>query len=276
MPGPKKPAQEKRSTNIPSPKSVEKKKSTAPKKTVKAVKAVKAVSRHKRAYRDNINSITKPALQRLAKQAGVKYMSGLNYNELRSIIYDHLEHILENVANIMKGANQLRMSTNAVLYELARAGYKYYPTGAEENMKACRPFSSLSAERKAKRAANKTNSKTSPTNSTASSTTKLGGAKSRFRKETHQLRQIRYAQKTNHDCYNITKTGFTRLLREILHKFLPNTVQLSANATGVLLHHTDMYVVKLLEQANLCAIHRKSTTVKPKDILLVVRLQNRE
>merc|ERR1712138_24667 len=49
--------------------------------------------RHKRMLRDNIQGITKPAIRRLARRGGVKRISGLIYEETRSV----LKHFLENV-----------------------------------------------------------------------------------------------------------------------------------------------------------------------------------
>ena len=40
--------------------------------------------RHRKVLRDNIQGITKPAIRRLARRGGVKRISGLVYEEVRS------------------------------------------------------------------------------------------------------------------------------------------------------------------------------------------------
>ena len=42
--------------------------------------------RHRKVLRDNIQGITKPAIRRLARRGGVKRISGLIYEETRSVL----------------------------------------------------------------------------------------------------------------------------------------------------------------------------------------------
>ena len=53
--------------------------------------------RHRKVLRDNIQGITKPAIRRLARRGGVKRISGLIYEETRSVLKVFLENaILES------------------------------------------------------------------------------------------------------------------------------------------------------------------------------------
>jgi len=51
-------------------------------------------TQHKKVLKDNIEGITKPAIQRLAYAAGVKSMGGLIYEEIRGILRSHLEDVI--------------------------------------------------------------------------------------------------------------------------------------------------------------------------------------
>jgi histone H4 len=71
-----------------------------PKKT--PVKQVK----HRRMLRDNVQGLTKPAFTRLARQAGVKSMTGTVTDELRGITKVYLESLI--VASLVHTQNARR------------------------------------------------------------------------------------------------------------------------------------------------------------------------
>ena len=52
--------------------------------------------RHRKVLRDNIQGVTKGAIQRLAQVAGVKRISGLVYEEIRGVLKVYLENVLKN------------------------------------------------------------------------------------------------------------------------------------------------------------------------------------
>ena len=52
------------------------------------------VKRHRKVLRDNIQGITKPAIRRLARRGGVKRISGLIYEETRSVLKVFLENVI--------------------------------------------------------------------------------------------------------------------------------------------------------------------------------------
>ena len=52
--------------------------------------------RHRKVLRDNIQGITKPAIRRLARRGGVKRISGLIYEETRSVLKVFLENVVRD------------------------------------------------------------------------------------------------------------------------------------------------------------------------------------
>ena len=50
--------------------------------------------RHRKVLRDNIQGITKPAIRRLARRGGVKRISGLIYEETRTVLKVFLENVI--------------------------------------------------------------------------------------------------------------------------------------------------------------------------------------
>jgi histone H4 len=52
--------------------------------------------RHRKVLRDNIQGITKPAIRRLARRGGVKRISGLIYEETRSVLKVFLEGVIRD------------------------------------------------------------------------------------------------------------------------------------------------------------------------------------
>jgi histone H4 len=51
---------------------------------------------HRKVLRDNIMSITKPAIRRLARRGGVKRISGLIYEEVHSVLKIFLETVIRD------------------------------------------------------------------------------------------------------------------------------------------------------------------------------------
>lgn len=76
----------------------------------------------------------------------------------------------------------------------------------------------------------------------------------------------------------IQKAPFQKLVKDIMHEHNPE-LKIQAIALAALQESAEMYVVRLFEQANSCALHAKRVTVYPKDLALVRRLRgetNRE
>jgi histone H4 len=76
--------------------------------------------RHRKVLRDNIHSITKPAIRRLARRGGVKRISGLVYEETRSALKVFLETIIKDAVSFCEYARRRTVTSLDVIYALKR------------------------------------------------------------------------------------------------------------------------------------------------------------
>jgi len=99
-----------------------------------------------------------------------------------------------------------------------------------------------------------------------------GGVKKphRYRPGTRALMEIRRYQK-NTDLL-LRKIPFIRLIREIAQMF-KSDLRFNSNALLALQDASEAYLVRLFEDANLCAIHAKRVTIFPKDMDLVRKIR---
>ena len=72
----------------------------------------------------------------------------------------------------------------------------------------------------------------------------------------------------------IPKAPFACVVREICMDVCQRGAELwwQANAVEALQEASKAYLVRLFEDSNLCAIHTKRVTIKPKDMYLVGRI----
>ena len=99
----------------------------------------------------------------------------------------------------------------------------------------------------------------------------------RFRPGTVAMREIRRYQRT-YDLL-IPRLPFNKLVRDLAYEILKEEMgenaklQFQASALDGLQEATEHYLVKLLEDSNLNAIHANRVTVQPKDIKLARRIR---
>ena len=117
-----------------------------------------------------------------------------------------------------------------------------------------------------KHLATKAARKSSPPN------THIGGVKKprRYRAGTVALREIRKYQKST-DLL-IRKLPFQRLVREIAQECRTD-LRFQSTALLALQEAAEAYIVGLMEDTNLCAIHAKRITIMPKDLQLARRIR---
>ena len=84
------------------------------------------------------------------------------------------------------------------------------------------------------------------------------------------LREIRRYQKSTELL--IKKLPFQRLVREISQDF-KSDMRFQGTSVLALQEASEAYLVSLLEDTNLCAIHAKRITVMPKDLSLAKRIR---
>ena len=102
--------------------------------------------------------------------------------------------------------------------------------------------------------------------------TGLGGTKQphRYRPGTVALRQIRKYQKSTELL--IRKLPFQRLVREIAQDYKCD-LRFQTTALMALQEAAEAYMVGLMEDTNLCAIHAKRVTIMPRDMQLARRIR---
>ena len=100
--------------------------------------------------------------------------------------------------------------------------------------------------------------------------------KRRVRAGTKALREIRQYQRTTEPL--LKKMSFSRLTREIASEVAPsslkNDLRFQCSALEALQEATEAFIVGLMEDANLSAIHARRVTILPKDINLSLRLRH--
>ncbi len=96
----------------------------------------------------------------------------------------------------------------------------------------------------------------------------------RFRPGTRALQEIRYLQKST--VALLRKLPFQRLVREITTNCFEKPgmgFRWRAEALSAMQEASEMYMINVFEDANLCAIHARRVTIQPKDIELARRIR---
>ena len=202
--------------------------------------------RHRKVLRDNIQGVTKGAIQRLAHVAGVKRISGLVYEEIRGVLKVYLENVLKNAILYTEHSRRRTVSVEDVEAALNR----HEPSGG-----AIR---------------GKPKAKPCPKHGYGFSFG-MGQKPHRFLPGTVALRKIRFYQKQS-SCLHIGMLPFQRLVREIGQDYKTD-LRFSKEAVTLLQYAAEHYLVKLLEDTNLNAIHAKRQKIEPKDIQLARRIR---
>jgi histone H3 len=99
-----------------------------------------------------------------------------------------------------------------------------------------------------------------------------GGIKKphRFRPGTVALREIRRYQKSTELL--LRKLPFQRLVREVAFDF-KSELKFQSHALLALQEASEVYLISVFEDSNLCAIHAKRVTIFPKDMQLARRIR---
>ena len=98
-----------------------------------------------------------------------------------------------------------------------------------------------------------------------------GVKKRRYRPGTVALREIRKYQKST-DLL-IAKLPFARVVKEISFRVAREPTRWTAEAMMALQEATEDFMVHLMEDTNLCAIHAKRVTIQVKDMQLARRIR---
>ena len=103
--------------------------------------------------------------------------------------------------------------------------------------------------------------------------TRRESKKHRYRPGTRALMQIRTYQKST--MLLIPKLPFSRLIREIASDIIPrgSLLRFQSSALMALQEASEAYLVQLMEDTVLCAIHAKRVTIMPRDMRLERRIR---
>ena len=82
--------------------------------------------RHRKVLRDNMQGIIKPAIRRLARRGGVKRISGLIYEETRSVLKVFLEMVIRDAVTYTEHARRKTVTAMDAVYALKRQGRTLY------------------------------------------------------------------------------------------------------------------------------------------------------
>ena len=83
----------------------------------------------KKAIRETILGITKPAIRRLARRGGVKRISALIYEESRNVLKNFLEAVIKDSVTYCEHAKRKTVTALDVVYALKRQGKTLYGFG---------------------------------------------------------------------------------------------------------------------------------------------------
>ena len=188
--------------------------------------------------RDPVNGLTKQAIQRLLRKAGVKSASGFMYEEIRGVFLTMLDLMLQRILLFVEHEGRRTVTPSDVKRAVESIGLRFFTH--DETVGRCAP-------------------RKRPGPITRRRTRKGMGA----------LRNIRFYQRQS-DCVYFAKTAFVRLARATLTR----DIRFNKVALDQLQVFLETHVVRILENANLVAIHAKRQTVMPKDVLLARRISD--
>jgi histone H3/H4 len=208
---------------------------------------VSKMTRRRPVLADNIQGITKPAIKRVGRRAAIKRMSGLNYEEVRGILRAYLNDVLRDAVVFMENEGRKTLMSKDLQGSMG-VKHKYIVSGPK--ISSCTSAGKVSPKRKRVEDVEKRRS------------AKPG---------TQALREIRFGQK-NSDCLIFPQLPFSRLVREILQDYNADA-RVSKNFLTLLQLATEDYLVSLMEDANLAAIHAGRQTVMPSDFQLALRIR---
>ena len=88
-----------------------------------------ATKRVTKILKDNMKGITKPAIRRLARRAGVKRISGMMYEQSRTVLKTFLENVVRDSVTYTEHAKRKTVTALDVVHALKRQGKTLYGFG---------------------------------------------------------------------------------------------------------------------------------------------------
>ncbi len=213
----------------------------------------KKTVRHRKVIRDSVQGITKPALKRICRRAGVKRISGSMYEEMRGVMKVFMENILKTSIIFMEHSRRKTLLIEDL--DISMESQNVY-LGVAKNPNTDKTFESSKAKKKAPKEESKNGNKTH-----------------RFKPGTVALREIRYYQAKS-DTLLIPRLNFSRLSREIGQDYVDD-LRYSAEYLEMFQVVVEDYMTNMMKCANLCALHDGDrVTIMPKDLQLARRIRH--
>lgn len=100
----------------------------------KGTSAKGGAKKPRKLLRDTIAGITKPAIRRICRRGGVKRISGLVYEEVRSALKKQLETIIRDSVAYTEHARRKTVTAQDVVYALKRNNMTLYGFGGDGAM----------------------------------------------------------------------------------------------------------------------------------------------
>lgn len=216
-----------------------------------------ALKKKKNILRDNLMKVTPDALKRLARQAGVKTMSRLVFEQIRGVMSIELGNILRETIIHAERARRMTVQPKDVMAALEHHWLATYPTAKEAVLHRCKTYESTRKKNKKK--------------SNDDDKQKTGR---RFRQGLVAIREIRHYQGQS-NCTMIPRVTMSRLIREVGQDFKFG-LRFSAEALGLIHISMEAYIIDMLEDAQQVAIHAGRIMVMPKDIHIVRKVYHAE
>ncbi len=85
-----------------------------------------ATKRMKKVLKDNVKSITKGSIRRLARRGGVKRISGLLYEEVRGVVKSFVEGVVRDATSYPEHAKRKTVTAVDVVLALKKRGKMLY------------------------------------------------------------------------------------------------------------------------------------------------------
>lgn len=204
--------------------------------------------------------VTNGAIQRLARKAGVKRIGGFIYEEMRGRISVYLEPLVKVATIAAEDQKRVRVQVNDVQIALKGAGRTPYSRPCTQvnrrvNIDAMRESGLVRIPSRVVQSCSR-NPKTACAVRYAPQITR------RRKPGVRALQDVRAYQKQS-PCFSIAKDAF----RRIVTRDTP-TNQWSQEALDILQTDVESYMIDLLKNAQMTAIHAGRQTIQPKDLQL--------
>ncbi|PNH02976.1 Histone H2B.3 [Tetrabaena socialis] len=201
--------------------------------------------RHRKVLRDNIQGITKPAIRRLARRGGVKRISGLIYEETRTVLKTFLENVIRDSVTYTEHARRKTVTAMDVAAEKAEKA-EAVPAAEAAPAKEAKPKAEK-APKKAKKAPAKKAAK-EPAAAGAEGEKPKKKAKKSAKHETYKLYIYKVLKQVHPD------TGISSKAMSIMNSFINDIFE------------------KVATEASKLSRYNKKPTVTSREIQTAVRL----